>query len=216
MQRLCILIFTLISLLFSVHTWTKNLYISDKIYVPVRSGQGNQYEILHRGLPTGTVVELVEKDEDWTKITTARGVTGWVRNQYLEEEPPASLQLESANKKIVAMESELKSLRSENSALKNDYAATKEQLTKTEQEINNIKTISASAIKSHERLQSLTKEMQLLQTENDVLKAENENLKRDERTTFFIYGVLTLLLGILIAIIIPRLRSRRRNGGWIN
>ena len=29
-------------------------YISDKQYVPLRSGAGNEYRITHRGLPSGT------------------------------------------------------------------------------------------------------------------------------------------------------------------
>lgn len=212
MRYFLILLVILESLLLSTNALAKTLYISDKIYVPVRSGKGNQYEIVHRGLPTGTVLTSVEEDGLWTKITTAKGITGWVRSQYLTETLPARQQLESVNKRMVALENKLQLLRSENNTLERDYTVTQTQLEETREELDNIKTLSASAIESHQRLQSFAKEMQLLQTENDVLKAENEHLKRNERTTFFIYGAFTLLAGVLIAVIVPRLRPRKRSG----
>jgi SH3 domain protein len=158
----------------------------------------------------------LEENDSWTKITTAQGITGWVRKQYLGETPPASSQLKVASRKFAELEETLKSLQDRHSILQGDYEATKGQLETTEEELNNIRSISATHIESYERLQSLAKEIQLLQTENDILKAENESLKLDERTTFFIYGASTLLLGILLAVILPRLRRRRRNNNWAN
>jgi SH3 domain protein len=77
-----------------------SLYISDQLYVPVRKGQGNQFAILHKGLPSGTKVTLVERDTDWTKVVTAEGITGWIRNQFLDNSPPSKILLVAANSKI--------------------------------------------------------------------------------------------------------------------
>ncbi|MGH1485431.1 MAG: TIGR04211 family SH3 domain-containing protein [Cellvibrionaceae bacterium] len=201
----------------------KDLYISDKLYVPVRKGQGNQFSILHKGLPSGTRVILIQRDTDWTKVKTPQGITGWIRNQFLDDTPPAAIQLVSANKKIDRLSKQLSNLQAEKQSLENTYQATEQSLKesnqlakKTEEELTSIKSISASAVESHQRLQSLAKKMQLLQTENDVLKSENESLRRSERTTFFIYGAFAVLLGVLVAIILPKLRSRKRNDGWLN
>ncbi len=200
-----------------------NLYISDELYVPVRKGQGNQFSILHKGLPSGTRVTLIERDTEWTKIKTAGGVTGWVRNQFLNSTPPAKLQLEYANKKIATLTEELEKLKQEKTVLSENYRETKNELSvteaaaqKTEKEFNDLKAISSSAIQSREKLREQTEKIEILQTENDVLKSENESLRRSESTTFFIYGAFAVLLGVLLAIILPKLKPNKRNTGWIN
>ncbi|MEO0443794.1 MAG: TIGR04211 family SH3 domain-containing protein [Pseudomonadota bacterium] len=201
----------------------QNLYISDKLYVPVRKGQGNQFAILHKGLPTGTRVALVERDIEWTKIRTAEGITGWVRNQFLDSAPPAALQLDSANKKITQLTSQVSALRAEKASIDKEYQNTKNALNqtgelarKTEEELHSLKIISSSAIESNQKLQELAEKMELLQTENDVLRSENENLHRSERATFFIYGAFAVLLGVLLAVLLPKLRMKKRNDGWLN
>jgi SH3 domain protein len=200
-----------------------SLYISDKVYVPVRKGQGNQFAILHKGLPSGTKVTLVERDTDWTKITTDEGITGWVRNQFLDEEPPAAIKLVIATQKLEKMTEQLNTLKEEKSLLQKNYEETRQELKQTDQqarktaeELNSIKTISASAMESYQKLQTLAEKMQLLQTQSDVLKSENENLRRSERATFFLYGVFAMLMGVIVAIVVPKLRIKKRNNGWIN
>ena len=200
-----------------------SLYISDQLYVPVRKGQGNQFAILHKGLPSGTKVTLVERDTDWTKVTTAEGISGWIRNQFLDDTPPAKLLLAAANRKLDRLSKNLNELKEENNTLSKNYdesqsslKQTDEQARKSEEELDALKAISASAVESHQRLQNVAQKIQLLQTENDVLKSENESLRRSESTTFFLYGAFTVLLGVLIAIILPKLRSSKRQNGWIN
>ena len=200
-----------------------SLYISDQLYVPVRKGQGNQYAILHKGLPSGTKVTLVERDADWTKVVTSEGITGWIRNQFLDDSPPAKILLETANKKIESLSKNLSELKEEKDELLKNYTEsqtllqqTDEQARTSEEELSALKAISASAVESHQRLQTVAQKMQLLQTENDVLKSENDSLRRSESTTFFLYGAFTVLLGVLIAIILPKLRSSKRHNGWVN
>ena len=200
-----------------------SLYISDQLYVPVRKGQGNQFAILHKGLPSGTKVSLVERDTDWTKVVTAEGITGWIRNQFLDNNPPAKVLLIAANSKIERISKNLVELKQERESLVNNYTESQaslkqidEQARNSEAELIALKAISASAIESHQRLQTVAQKMQLLQTENDVLKSENDSLRRSESTTFFLYGAFTVLLGVLIAIILPKLRSSKRQNGWIN
>jgi len=87
---------------------------------------------------------------------------------------------------------------------------------KTAEELGSLKIISSSAVESHQRLQTLAQKMQLLQTENDVLKSENESLRRSESTTFFFYGAFAVLLGVILAVLLPKLKPSKRNSGWLN
>ena len=59
-------------------------YISDRLTVPLRSGPTNGHRILHRGLPAGTKLEVLEEDADsnYVRIRTARGTEGWLEEQF--------------------------------------------------------------------------------------------------------------------------------------
>ncbi|MGH1440720.1 MAG: TIGR04211 family SH3 domain-containing protein [Cellvibrionaceae bacterium] len=207
----------------SYSTLAASVYISDSLFVPIRKGQGNQYSILHKGLPSGTRLTLIERDKEWTKIRTAGGITGWIRNQFLDNNPPAKLQLVSANKKIATLSEQLAAAKEEMNTIQSNYVETQKELQETEnvakktaEELGSLKVISSSAVESHQRLQTLAQKMQLLQTENDVLKSENESLRRSENTTFFLYGAFAVLLGVILAVLLPKLKPSKRNSGWIN
>ena len=54
---------TLLLILFSLGAQAQDVrYISDQQFVPLRSGAGSEYRIVHKGLPTGT--RLVVEEED--------------------------------------------------------------------------------------------------------------------------------------------------------
>ena len=54
----------------------------------------------------------------------------------------------------------------------------------------------------------------MLQTDKDVLQGEVEVLANDPRNQSFIYGGITVFLGALLAILIPRLIGRKRLSEW--
>ena len=77
-------------------------YISDNLTVPLRSGPSNANRILHRGLPSGTRLEILARDSDsgFVQIRTDRGTEGWLPAQYLVDEPIARDRLVAANRRI--------------------------------------------------------------------------------------------------------------------
>ena len=221
--RLSILFISIFSLTIPTLTLATDLYISDKLLVPVRKGQGNQFTILHKGLPSGTKVTLVERDTSWTKITTDEGITGWVRNQYLLDNPTANVSIVSVRAQLEEAKARNTQILAENQQLTEQLEATQGNLTQalttstdTSNELLKLKEISNSAVQTFQQVQTLAKQLQLLQTENDVLIAEKERLENNERTAFFLYGALAVLLGVCIAIVIPKLRTSKRNNGWVN
>ncbi|MEJ2417046.1 MAG: TIGR04211 family SH3 domain-containing protein [Exilibacterium sp.] len=189
-------------------------YISDQIYVPLRSGNGNQYRIINRGLPSGTKLLLLEEDGEWSRVKTEKGIEGWVPNHYLQNEPVAKSKLAQAEEKIVELldlneqlESQLNQIQAQNQELDTTASNSQTQAQQLRDELIQIKQISADAI-------ALLKQQQLLQTEIDVLEAENERLENKSLHTWFLYGAGAVLLGVLIAVIVPRLRPRKRHSEW--
>jgi SH3 domain protein len=198
-------------------------WVSDVLYVPLRSGKGNQFRIVNRGLKTGTPLTLIEEDIEggWVFVETDKGEQGWVRSQYVINEPTASIHLNNANSKIANLDRQRKQLQNQVEELKNENRQLNKELdnitnksSKLDKELSTIKQVSSSAIDLHERHQDLMHQHQLIQTELDVLKAENSRLKADSRNTFFIYGALAVGLGVLITLIVPNLRRRKRYSEW--
>ena len=89
----------LLSLLLAAAAQAQDIrYVSDKQFVPLRSGAGNDYRIIHRGIPSGTRLTVARTSDDkvWAEITTDRGTTGWIRTQYLMQDVPAQTKVDAA------------------------------------------------------------------------------------------------------------------------
>ncbi|MBT5105216.1 MAG: TIGR04211 family SH3 domain-containing protein, partial [Porticoccaceae bacterium] len=81
-------------------------------------------------------------------------------------------------------------------------------------ELAEIREISSDAIALSEQNQQLVKNNHMLQRENDSLKANVDDLQKDQRNESFLYGGLTVFLGAILVILIPKLRGRKRFSEW--
>ncbi|WP_075187984.1 TIGR04211 family SH3 domain-containing protein [Teredinibacter haidensis] len=198
-------------------------YISDVLFVPLRSGQGSQYRIINKGLKSATKLIFIEDGDsgEWTKVRTESGIEGWIRNQYLMEEEPSRIKLNRALSRLAALDKKQQQVVSENKQLQqanNELSSTASSSTEKSQglasELEKIKTLSAGAIDLDKRYNELLQKHQLIQTENNVLKAENEKLVNDNRVTYMMYGVGILLLGIFLAYLLPLLKPKRNHSEW--
>lgn len=219
-------LFTLLTLMFfSMGSYAEYRWVKDTLYVPLRSGKGNQFRILDPGLKTGTrlsYIETVEEGGDtWARVKTADGVEGWVRGQYLIDQPTAAQKLTQALSKLKKIEaknqdykSQLNDTNKSSGQLATDLTDAKQQIKQLTQEFTDLKQVSGDAINLHKNHQTLMQNHQLLQTELDVLKADNQRLKDNSNQTFFLYGVGAVIVGVLLTLLIPKLRGRKRYSEW--
>ncbi|CAA0089886.1 Uncharacterised protein [Zhongshania aliphaticivorans] len=215
-------IFSLSAILFSLASasFAETRYISDKIYVPLRVGDGSKYRIIHRGLPSGEKLELIStnKDSGYSQVKTSKGVEGWLPSHYLSSSPSARSQLEANKKRIEALSATNKDLRiqlensTESSEKTNSVVneLNKENTNLTEQ-LEEIKRISANSIKLDEDNRRLLESNQMLSSEVDVLKTDNARLREDKENEFFLNGAFAVLIGVMIALIVPRMMPKRRS-----
>lgn len=197
-------------------------WVSDTLYVPLRSGKGNQYRILDKGMKSGTRLTVISEDtEGWTEVKTGSGEVGFVRSQFLIKSPTDSLKLASAEanlKKVQAqydtLKQQLGEARSTGSELDKELASARLRVTELESELAELKRISADAVSLNQRHQKLMHDHQVMQNELEVIKAENQRLQSDERNTFFLYGAGAVLLGVIITLVAPAFRRRKRYSEW--
>ena len=199
-------------------------YITDEILVPVRSGAGGEYRIVNKGLPSGTPITLFSLSEDgvWAEVETRGGTRGWLRAQYIQAELPTKILLEQGEARYRELEADrdkllsmLDDTQSEAYAADGELEELRERLATTDAELLEIRRISGAAIELDARNQSLARELENKRSEAELLKLENVRLKERIDSNMLIDGALAVLLGVIIAVLAPRLMpKRRRNDGW--
>ncbi|GAA5316793.1 MAG: hypothetical protein AseanaTS_19970 [Candidatus Pelagadaptatus aseana] len=208
-------------LVYASASYAEYRWIRDTLYVPLRSGMGNSFRILDKGLISGTRLTLIEITEDandsWAKVKTEEGVEGWVRAQYLIDTPTAAQKLATANSRIAKLEKQNGELRdnlsgksSSNKTLNAELKAAQKQAKELAKELSELKRISGESISLYENHQKLMETHQLVQTQLDILKADNERLRGNNDQQFILAGAAAVLLGVALTWLIPKIFNRRK------
>lgn len=199
-------------------------YVSDKQFIPLRSGPGSNYRVIHRGIPSGTKLEVSRTSEDgeYAEITTVKGTQGWIRTQYLMTELPAQNKVDAAQQKVQSLTEQNRIFKAESKALKQEHAEllaqvknTSGSLDSTTEELARLKKISANAVQLNTDNSRLILESEQLRSEVETLEAENQRLQDNLESEAFMDGAIAVLLGVIIALVVPRVwPTRRKNSGW--
>ncbi len=196
------------------------MWISDEFTVPMRSGPSDGHRIVHRGLPSGTELEVLGVDTaaEYTRVRTSGGLEGWISSQYLIKHPIAQVQLVTANNRIQALErqlaqrgealSELKSTSSEAATNSDRLAA---EVARLEAELADVKQVSAGALEEHARALELASLNARLRAEVDDLTEESQRLESNIEQKWLLIGGVLVLGGMLAGVAI---KARPRRSGW--
>lgn len=193
-------------------------YVSDSVMVPIRSGAGNEFRIINSRIPTGTALEILSNPPgDWAEVKTANGTQGWIRKQYLQATPIAKTLLDkartqqtSAEQKLAGTIKELQTLQQQHNELLNINDTTQKSHSDLSIKYQNLRILSEDAVNLSQRYQALLADHEVLLTQHDALKAENDNLRNDQTISHGLYAVALLLSGVVLTIILPLFRPRRR------
>ena len=199
-------------------------YVSDKQYIPLRSGAGNDYRIVHRGIPSGTklTVARTSADGDWAEITTAKGTSGWIRSQYLMQDMPAQNKLEAAQKQAASavaqstkLSQELEALQAERAELVGQIDSSGAELGSVSEELSQLKQISGKSVQLDVDNRRLVEESENLRSEVEMLEAENQRLEDKLQSEDFINVAFAVVLGVIITLVVPRVwPKRRKSSSW--
>lgn len=200
----------------------KTVYIDDTLFAPIRSGEGTQYRILHSGVKSGTPVELLEQSESgYSRVRTREGIEGWIVSRYLTETPIARDRLAAANRELERTRSQLQSTReelaqvkAERSSLASSERNLESRASQLAEELENIKAVSSEALTLDRRNRELQQENQKLRNDLEVLTAEKERLEAKSESDFMLLGAGLVLLGVLLALIIPLLKPSKKTDNW--
>jgi len=199
-------------------------FISDVVLVPVRSGAGSEYRIVNSGLPSGTalLVFTVSEDGKWTEIETRGGTRGWVLSQYLQKDPPAGLLINDLKRELERVQGERDRVVSQLNLSSSEASEADETITEltatleaTLTELTEVKRVSAAALDLDSLNQQLVAELETERSDADLLRLENVRLRERIANNQTLDGALAVLLGVILAVVAPRLWPRKnRQDGW--
>jgi SH3 domain protein len=199
-------------------------YVTDLIYTPIRTGPGGEYRIVNKGLPSGTQLTYFGSTEDgvWAEVETRGGTRGYLRAQYLQVSAPMANQvnalkkeLEGTRERASQLQVQLDASNDELTIANEDRGTTAQDLETTKQELAEIKRISANAIQLDRLTNELTSKLEDANSRIDLLKLENARLEERVASRQRLEGIFAILVGIFLALMIPRLTVKhRRNDGW--
>ena len=214
---------TLLTLLCTPLAAQETRYISDDVFIVLHAGPGANYRWLGRLIP-GT--ELVEQrrstDGNWAEVRTRRGTLGWVKAEYLASEPPAQArlpavvrQLEDAQRDGADLRRNLATAQAERDALRAQLDESSAALQRVSEELAQLRQVSGSAVETAEDNRRLVEEATALRMNLNTLRADNQRLQDRVSSSAFIDGALAVLLGVIIAVVVPRLWPKRRaSSSW--
>lgn len=199
-------------------------YISDRQYVPLRAGQGTSFRITHRGLPSGTRLTVQESNDEtgYSRVTTDRGITGWIKSQYLMDDQPARDRLQLLEGSASDLQTRLTELSDQLQQQETINAELSAQLTEVEQqrrlvsgELVELKKISGNALALDQQNRRLIEENEDLGSDLELTQAEVSRLRNSATNEAFLNGALAVLIGVMLTLAIPRLwPKKRRQSEW--
>ena len=197
----------------------ETLYVSDTLEITMRSGKGTSYGIT-RMLRSGTQVEVLEVDKKsgYTQVRTKTGKTGWVLSRFLMKTPAARDRLAAAEKQLAELELENRKIETAMTALKDEKAKLSKNLgsldtesRKVSQELAEIRRTASSALAIDSENKELKGRVVALERQLQTVQQENEGLKDRTARDWFMVGAAVVLLGIIVGLIIPRIRWRKKS-----
>lgn len=202
--------------------FAETVYVDDTLYAPIRSGEGTQFRILHSGVRSGTPLELIARSESgYSRVRTPDGIEGWMISRYLTDNPIARDRLETANRQlgqaresVSTLRSQLEAVTEERDSLRNSENNLEARAGRLSQELQEIKTVAADSLNLNRRNEELRNENQKQRNELEVLTAEKERLEANKDSDFMLLGAGLVLLGIILALIVPTLKPTRKTDNW--
>ncbi len=195
-------------------------YVDDTLVITLRTGQGNAYQIL-RTLNSGTALEILGREDKYAHVRTPDGTEGWVLTQYLTPQPIARDRLIQAEQKLARFETEnqqlkkdLATLRSEKRSVEGDHKQIAGTAEKLQAELERMKTVAARPMELEKQNQEMRQRLQELELHANIVSEENTALRDRANRDWFLAGAGVLFGGLLLGLVLPKLRKRQGWGEW--
>ncbi len=196
----------------------KSSYISDELIVTIRSGKGNSTPLI-KTIKSGERIEILEEtDTGYSRIKTSDGTEGWVRTQFLTNEPIAAQKLAKLQDKFTQLDSSNQSLKKDNKDLRAEKTKLEESLNKlqsefaaSQKELSHLGKVASNPIQLDKENKELHDKYASMSNELEMLRNEHQVVKDRSRQNWFMAGAGVIILGMAIGLLLPKIRFKRKD-----
>ncbi|HEC58673.1 hypothetical protein LCGC14_0989770 [marine sediment metagenome] len=193
-------------------------YVSDELEITMRSGQGVKFGI-RKMLTSGAKLEVLETDPTgYSKVRTEQGVEGWVLSRYLSNTPSARDRIAASEQKVANLQlevtkykEELENLSSKNTDADGENMALRETAQRLSTELDDLRKTASNAVGLDNENRQLKEKLQQVDHDTQLLVIENSALKDNDAKSWFLIGSAVLFGGLLLGLILPRLRFQKKD-----
>ena len=213
-------IFAVVLLLGTLSTaFAQSAWVTDEFEITLRTGPSTSNAI-RLSLSSGSRLEILEEDGEagYTRVRTAGGTEGWVLTRYLMNEPSAREQLTDLTNQLSSASDEGASLATQLNAIRGEYREAEQQIGRLEREkevlqgeLDEIRRTAANVLAIDSQNDELQEKLTNAGIEIDRLNEEVRALTGQSTRSWFITGAAVLVGGIILGLILPRLRWQRRS-----
>ena len=193
-------------------------YLTDVLYVPLRSGQGTNDPVVVT-LKSGDQLDIIDENNStgMLHVRTKDGKEGWLKNRYITEKRIAREELDVTRKKLETIESSQGSVKGTVDSLKTDLTTAKTATTtltkensELKTELSRIKSISGQAAELDSKNRELTAMQKSLMEKIETLTTANTQLTQGSRNEGIKLGISAIVFGLLIGVILSHVKPPKR------
>jgi SH3 domain protein len=195
-------------------------YVSDRTIVELRRGPSTEYLIL-RNLQAGEEVQVLEQNADagYSRVRVVDGgAEGWILTRFLTAEPIARDRLAAAERNLATARERVGALEAEVGTLTRDLAGARTDLEQARaahgtasKELTDIRSAAANVVQLREENESVQQRLVQRDREVEELRAENSRLAGRDNQNWFLIGAGVLFGGMILGLVLPSLRRKRRS-----
>ena len=196
-------------------------YVTDQFEITMRRGPSTSNAII-RMLPSGTPLQVISVDDEtgYTQVRlTTSDTEGYVLTRYLMSERDARSQLAAMQERLQTLRDqsgdrgrELDDLRQANAAASQRINALDQENQRLQSALAALQQKASNVISIDRENTTLRKDLTETQIQLQLLQEENSELISRRIMHWFLIGAGVLLAGIVLGLILPGLRRRKRGG----
>ncbi|MDG2377074.1 MAG: TIGR04211 family SH3 domain-containing protein [Woeseiaceae bacterium] len=197
----------------------QSAWVSDEFEVTLRTGpsMSNTIELM---VPSGTQLQILEEvpESGYTRVRTGGGTEGWVLTRYLMGEPSAREQLETLSRQLIDANEEGASMDAQLGAIRNEYDAANRMIrglegdnAELQGQLQDISSRAANTLAIDRQNQELQQKLTDAEIRISVLEQEKDRLASQSNRNWFITGSAVLIVGVLLGLVLPRMKFQRRS-----
>ena len=205
--------------LVSLSAFGEPVWVSDQFEVMLRTGPSTSNAI-QLMIGSGAELEFLEEDaaSGYSRVMTGGGTEGWVLSRYLMAEPGAREQLVTLKQQLNVAISEGASMGSQLDVIRGEYGVAEGRVSELERdktdmqaEIDKIRSTAENVLAIDNQNRILQQQLTDAEIRVSILEQEIDDIGSQAQRKWFIVGALVLFGGVLLGLLLPRMKWQRQS-----